>query len=227
MSNRVSRIPALSILLAALALLVSACGDDGEDETSPESAAESSETTGVECEQVEQPAPKDEELAAPKAAAPTGDSVVFDTSCGSFTVALDPELMPKTAASFEYLAAEGFYDGTSFHRVAPEFVVQGGDPRGDGTGGPGYSVDEQPPRDLAYTEGVVAMAKTAAEPPGRSGSQFFVVTAPDAGLPTDYAVAGEVTDGLEVVEAIEALGTPGADGPPSQPVVVNSATVEG
>jgi peptidyl-prolyl cis-trans isomerase B (cyclophilin B) len=71
------------------------------------------------------------------------------------------------------------------------------------------------------------MAKSATEPPGRSGSQFFVVTAPDAGLPPDYALVGEVTDGLEVVQAIEGLGTPGSDGPPSQTVVVNSATVEG
>jgi cyclophilin family peptidyl-prolyl cis-trans isomerase len=112
-------------------------------------------------------------------------------------------------------------------------VIQGGDPLGSdpnlaGSGGPGYSVDEKPPGDLAYTEGIVAMAKTEVEPPGRSGSQFYVVTAPDAGLPPDYALVGEVTEGMDVVQAIEELGSPGADGPPSMPVVVNSATpVEG
>ena len=96
-----------------------------------------------------------------------------------------------------------------------------------GTGGPGYSVDEKPPSDLSYTKGIVAMAKSEAEPPGRSGSQFYVVTGADAGLPPDYALVGQVTDGMDVVEAIDALGTPGADGPPSMPVVINSATTEG
>ncbi|TFG71806.1 MAG: peptidylprolyl isomerase, partial [Solirubrobacterales bacterium] len=121
------------------------------------------------------------------------------------------------------------FDNTQFHRVAPGFVVQGGDPSGDGSGGPGYSVTERPPNDLSYTRGLVAMAKTGAEPPGTSGSQFFIVTSEaDAGLPPDFALVGEVTEGLDTVVAIEALGAgPGSDGPPSQPVVVNSTMVEG
>ena len=176
-------------------------------------------------------AEEDVKLAPPKADAPTAAGVVFDTSCGSFTVSFD-DRAPKTAASFQYLAEQGFFDDTIFHRVVPGFVIQGGDPLGSdpklaGTGGPGYSVDEKPPSDLSYTKGIVAMAKSEAEPPGRSGSQFYVVTGADAGLPPDYALVGQVTDGMDVVEAIDALGTPGADGPPSMPVVINSATTEG
>jgi peptidyl-prolyl cis-trans isomerase B (cyclophilin B) len=111
-------------------------------------------------------------------------------------------------------------------------VIQGGDPLGSdpvkaGTGGPGYHVDEKPPADLSYTKGIVAMAKSQVEPPGRSGSQFYVVTGADAGLPPDYALAGKVTEGMDTVEAIDALGTPGADGPPTQTVVIESATPEG
>ena len=90
-------------------------------------------------------------------------------------------------------------------------MIQGGDPLGTGTGGPGYSVDEKPPANLAYTKGVVAMAKSSAEPPGRSGSQFFVVLAPDAGLPPEYALVGKVDKGFDVVERIGKLGTSGAE----------------
>ena len=94
-------------------------------------------------------------------------------------------------------------------------MIQGGDPLGTGRGGPGYSVDEPPPSDAEYTRGTVAMAKTAVEPPGRSGSQFFVVTAADAGLPPDYALLGEVSSGEDVVDRIAELGDP-ASGEPAR-----------
>ena len=210
-----------SIIAALLAALVlAACGDDDETTTSAEG--------DVTCEEVANPEPKELKLKAPGSKAPTASAVVFDTSCGSFTVTLDAKAMPKTAASFQYLAEEGAYDGTPFHRVAPEFVIQGGDPRGDGTGDAGYTVTEPVPTDTAYTKGIVAMAKSGVEPPGTSGSQFFVVTAPaDAGLPPDYAVVGEVTEGFETVEAIEALAQPDVpDGPPTMTVITESTTVE-
>jgi cyclophilin family peptidyl-prolyl cis-trans isomerase len=120
-------------------------------------------------------------------------------------------------------------DGTPFHRIVPGFVIQAGDPAGTGSGpGPGYSVDEPPADNAEYTQGIVAMAKTEAEPPGRSGSQFFVVTGADAGLPPDYAVAGEVTEGFDVVETIESYGDPasGGTGTPLDVVVINSVTIE-
>ncbi len=137
---------------------------------------------------------------------------MVETSCGTFEIALDTTRAPKTTNSFAYLAEEGFYDDLTFHRVVPEFVIQGGDPLGNGAGGPGYSVDEKPPANLSYTRGVVAMAKTAAEPPGRSGSQFYVVTAADAGLPPEYALVGKVDKGYDVVTRIEKLGTPEGGG---------------
>jgi cyclophilin family peptidyl-prolyl cis-trans isomerase len=153
---------------------------------------------------------------------------VVDTSCGSFEIELDTRASPKTTASFANLVEEGVYDGTAFHRIVPDFVIQGGDPRGDGTGDPGYFVDEPPPDNVAYTRATVAMAKTAVEPPGRSGSQFFVVVVADAGLPADFALLGEVSSGLDVVERIARLGDPasGQSGTPLAPVVIDSITLE-
>jgi cyclophilin family peptidyl-prolyl cis-trans isomerase len=103
-------------------------------------------------------------------------------------------------------------------------VIQGGDPEGTGSGGPGYSVVEKPPANLAYTKGVVAMAKTSAEPPGTSGSQFYVVTGADAGLPPEYALVGKVSEGLDVVTRIGEQGQP--DEKPKQPIVIESMTIE-
>jgi cyclophilin family peptidyl-prolyl cis-trans isomerase len=152
--------------------------------------------------------------------------VTFETSEGSFTVDLDTERAPITANDMAYLAQEGFYDGTTFHRVVPGFVIQGGDPNGDGTGGPGFSVEEAPPSDLAYTKGIVAMAKGGAEPAGTSGSQFFVVVGDDVGLPPEYALAGKVSKGMATVEKIAALGQEGADGPPTREVTIKQATLK-
>ena len=92
------------------------------------------------------------------------------------------------------------------------------------SGGPGYSVDEKPPANLAYTKGTVAMAKSSADPPGRSGSQFYVVTAADAGLPPEYALVGKVDKGYDVVTKIEKLGTP--EETPKQTVLIEKMTIE-
>jgi cyclophilin family peptidyl-prolyl cis-trans isomerase len=152
-----------------------------------------------------------------------------DTSCGSFEIALDAHDSPKTVSSFVHLAREGLYDDTTFHKIVPGFVIQGGDPLGTGRGGPGYSVDEPPPRDLEYTRGTVAMAKAAIEPPGRSGSQFFVVTAADAGLSPQYALLGELSSGEHVVDRISKLGDPasGQEGTPRATVVIRKITISG
>lgn len=212
------RAPILLPIAAAIAL--AGCG--GDDETTSTAASDAAE-----CTEVEAPEPKRVKLERPDLEPPpAGTEAVFETNCGSFTIALDTEDAPRTSASFAHLVEEGVYDDTAIHRVAPGFVIQGGDPAGDGTGGPGYFVDEPPPPGTAYTKGVVAMAKTAAEPPGRSGSQFYVVTGADAGLPTDYALVGEISDGEDTVAAIEDLGVSGSDGPPSQPVVISKATLE-
>jgi peptidyl-prolyl cis-trans isomerase B (cyclophilin B) len=107
----------------------------------------------------------------------------------------------------------------------PGIVIQGGDPTGTGTGGPGYSTVDPPPRGTKYTKGVVAMAKTQNEPPGTAGSQFYVVTGADAGLPPDYAVIGKVTQGLSTVDRIGRLGDQSEQ--PTQPVVVYAITARG
>ncbi|HEX3041459.1 MAG TPA: peptidylprolyl isomerase [Solirubrobacterales bacterium] len=192
--------------------------DSGSDSTQAGSSGS--------CAEVEAPAPKTVSFKAPKQVLKPGEeaTAVVKTSCGTFEIALDTTRAPKTANSFAFLAEEGFYDDLTFHRVAPGFVIQGGDPEGTGSGGPGYSVDEKPPPNLAYTKGIVAMAKTSAEPPGRSGSQFYVVTAPDAGLPPEYALVGKVTEGYDVVEKIDALGTP--EEKPKQTVLIEEMTID-
>jgi cyclophilin family peptidyl-prolyl cis-trans isomerase len=212
----------LLVLLAALAAVafVAGCGGGGGESTTTSTGASLSE-----CTSVEPPDPRDPgEHKAPSAKldAEKTYTLTFETTCGSFTVTLDPTLAPKTTASLVALARDGFYDDTLVHRVVPGFVIQGGDPTQSGSGGPGYTTVDVPPSDVAYTKGVVAMAKAPAEPPGTAGSQFFVVTGADAGLPPEYAIVGNVTDGMDTVERIDALGV--ADGPPSEPVVVTSVT---
>jgi peptidyl-prolyl cis-trans isomerase B (cyclophilin B) len=150
--------------------------------------------------------------------------LVFATSHGEFTVRLDPDSAPWSTASLVQLARDGFFDGTSFHRIVPGFVIQGGDPTGTGSGGPGYTTVDRPPAGTRYTKGVVAMAKTAAQAAGTSGSQFFVVTAEDAGLAPDYAVVGSVTEGLDVVERIGELGDRSTE-EPLEPVEIRGVEV--
>lgn len=177
----------------------------------------------VEAEQVEKP-----RFSKPTLALDPGKqhTLVFETSCGEITIALDVKRAPKTASSVAFLAGKGFFDGLPFHRVVPGFVVQGGDPAGNGTGGPGYTVVEPPPKDLQYEPGVVAMAKTQMEPPGASGSQFFIVSGPNAaGLPAEYALVGVVASGMDVVKEIERFAAPSQTAPPKT-VLIERARVE-
>lgn len=179
------------------------------------------------CKEVEAPAPRQVSLKAPKQTVKAGEKLtaVVETSCGTFDIALDTKQAPKTTNSFAYLAEKGFYNGLDFHRIVPEFVIQGGDPQGNGTGGPGYQVVEKPPASLKYTKGTVAMAKGGTDPAGASGSQFFVVTGPGGeSLPPEYALVGTVSSGMNVVERIGALGTP--EEKPKQTVLIEKMTIE-
>jgi peptidyl-prolyl cis-trans isomerase B (cyclophilin B) len=214
-------------LILCLGMLVAACGED--DDSSGEAAATpaATEAAPAGCEAAEEPSPKGEgDLSKPKGRLDPSKTYVatVSTNCGDFEITLDAGRAPKTGASFKALADDGFYDGTTFHRIVPGFVVQGGDPKGDGTGGPGYSVVEAPPQDLVYKKGVVAMAKSGAEAAGTSGSQFFVVTAEDAQLPPDYALLGKVTAGQEVVDKIGVAETDAME-KPVDPVVISSVKV--
>jgi len=203
------------------AVLISNGGGDSDDGTSA-----ATETSAGGCETVEAPKPKTVSFKAPDQVLEQGEeaTAVVKTNCGTFEIALDTERAPKTANSFAFLAEEGFYDDLVFHRIVPGFVIQGGDPEGSGLGGPGYTVDEKPPPNLAYTKGVVAMAKSSADPPGRSGSQFYVVTGADAGLPPEYALVGKVTEGFDAVARIEKLGD--AEEKPKQTVIIEEMTIE-
>jgi cyclophilin family peptidyl-prolyl cis-trans isomerase len=179
------------------------------------------------CTEVEQPEPREEELPKPKMTTKKGEKVTatVETNCGTFEIALATSEAPTIANSFAYLAEEGFYNELTFHRIVPEFVIQGGDPLGTGAGGPGYEVVEAPPANLKYTKGTVAMAKTSTAPSGSAGSQFYIVTGPQGEtLPPEYALAGHVTSGLSVVEEIGELG--GAEEKPTQPVVIEKMTIE-
>lgn len=209
---------ALIAVVAVAAILIGRSGD-GDD-----SATAAASSSG--CKQVAAPKPKSVSYGAPKQTVTKGETLtaVVETSCGSFEIELDSQRAPKTVNSFVFLSEKGFYDGLAFHRIIPGFVVQGGDPLGSGSGGPGYNVDEEPPSNLAYTKGVVAMAKSPAEPPGRSGSQFFVVLSADAGLPPEYALVGKVSKGFDVVARIGKVGTP--QGTPKQTVLIEEISIE-
>jgi peptidyl-prolyl cis-trans isomerase B (cyclophilin B) len=219
------------VLLFACCALLAASGCGGDDEVPTGGPAPAPEDTGGEqgtgCEQAGAPAPKDAKLKKPKEKLDPAKTYVATvrTNCGDFEITLDAERAPKTGGSFKHLVDEGFYDGLGFHRIVPGFVVQGGDPQGDGSGGPGYKVVEAPPKDLQYTKGVVAMAKTQIEEAGTSGSQFFVVTGEDAQLPPDYALLGKVTAGQEVVDLI-GVAPVQPDEQPVDPIVIRSITID-
>ncbi|HEU4657063.1 MAG TPA: peptidylprolyl isomerase [Capillimicrobium sp.] len=225
----------LALALGLLALLAAGCGDDRDATgtaattgTAPPSTVESSAAGDGEagCRAAEQPAPKDLDLGRPTEALDprTTYVVTLTTSCGDIEIRLDQDAQPRTAASFAHLVRERAYDDTTFHRIVPGFVIQGGDPRGDGTGGPGYSVVEAPPGGVRYRRGVVAMAKTQIERPGTSGSQFFIVLDDAAQFEPLYAVAGRVVSGMDVVDRIAAIPTDQFSAPQT-PVVIESATL--
>ena len=209
---------ALNLSAAAL----SACGGGGSSSTS--SALPSG------CQRVPAPKPKQVQLRPPSARIPSNARLTarVETSCGTFSIALDPAVSPRTVSSFVHLARKGVYDDTSVQRIVPAFVIQAGDPTETGRGGPGYSVTEPPPPSTQYRKGAVAMSKTSVEPPGRSGSQFFVVTATDAGLPPHYAVLGKVVSGWDTIRRISSLGDPasGQVGTPRATVIIRRVTVK-
>jgi peptidyl-prolyl cis-trans isomerase B (cyclophilin B) len=223
---------------AALVLAIAGCGggknkDDhktggGAPVAAPQGQSQQQQASG--CKQVPAPTPRADGGAKKPTQkldkAKTYD-LTFNTNCGSFVVQLDQKTAPKTSASLVSLVEQKFFDGLTFHRIVPDFVIQGGDPTGQGNGGPGYSTVDKPPANAKYTKGVVAMAKTEQEPPGTSGSQFYVVTGADAGLPPDYAIVGKVVKGQDVVDLIGTMGDPnsGGNGTPLQPIVMSTVTV--
>ncbi len=143
------------------------------------------------------------------------------TNKGTMRIALDPVAAPRTVNSFVFLARYHYFDGVVFHRIIPGFVLQGGDPTGTGTGGPGYRFADELPPPGRYEIGSLAMANAG---PDTNGSQFFVISGPDGvRLPPSYSLFGKVVSGLDVVTAIDALGT--RSGKPKEQVVMESVTI--
>ncbi len=150
----------------------------------------------------------------------------LDTSMGKIVIEFYSSDAPKTVANFEKLAEQGFYNGLTFHRVIPGFMIQGGDPNGNGTGGPGYKFADElnPVTDsykAGYKKGVVAMANSG---PDTNGSQFFIMTA-DYPLPNKYTIFGRVISGQDVVDAIANVKRDSND-KPLTPVVIKGVTIQ-
>jgi cyclophilin family peptidyl-prolyl cis-trans isomerase len=143
------------------------------------------------------------------------------TSKGAITIALDPIGAPATTNNFVFLARWHYFDGIAFHRVIPGFVLQGGDPTGSGTGGPGYRFADELPKPGRYELGSLAMANAG---PDTNGSQFFIISGPQGvALPPKYSLFGKVVSGLDVVAAIDAIGT--SSGKPAERVVIETVTI--
>jgi cyclophilin family peptidyl-prolyl cis-trans isomerase len=143
-------------------------------------------------------------------------AATLHTNHGAIEVELFDDDAPKTVENFRKLAGEGFFDGVIFHRVIPDFMIQGGDPTGTGMGGPGYTFEDEP-NDHSVVRGVLAMANAG---PNTNGSQFFIVTAEATPwLDGKHTVFGQVTDGMDVVDTISQLETDAND-KPREPVVI-------
>ena len=149
-------------------------------------------------------------------------TVTFETTLGTFTAEMFEDVAPKTAGNFLKLAREGYYDGIIFHRVIEGFMIQGGDPTGTGTGGPGYTIPDEFAPGLAHTHsGMFSMANSG---PGTGGSQFFITLAAASWLDGKHASFGKVTAGMDVIAASGTTQTGGGDRP-VEDVVMDKLTV--
>jgi peptidyl-prolyl cis-trans isomerase B (cyclophilin B) len=219
------------VLVPALGVLgLAGCGGSSPPTATTSSTAATTTTTAAAgasgCTTVPRPKMGARSESAPTALLPASAhySITFDTNCGDFTIVITQASAPHAAASFVALTQKGYFNDTIFDRIVPGFVIQGGDPTGTQTGGPGYTTVDNPASDSQYTEGVVAMAKTEDQVPGTAGSQFVIVTEAVAAEPPLYAIVGHVTSGLEVVEAIGKLGSDQTQ-LPTRVVEIEKATV--
>ncbi|MDQ8733769.1 peptidylprolyl isomerase [Paenibacillus sp. LHD-38] len=148
----------------------------------------------------------------------------FQTTKGEFSVKLFADEAPVTVNNFVFLAREGFYEGLTFHNMIEDFMIQTGDPKGNGTGTPGYSIPDELSTEMKYEEGIVAMAN--ASKPNSGGSQFFICTGPDAenlNREPNYSIFGKVESGMDIVQAI--AKTPMKNNLPSEKIIINSIEI--
>ena len=152
-------------------------------------------------------------------------TATIDTSKGTMTAELFASEVPVTVNNFVFLARDGFYTNGGFHRVIKNFMVQGGCPKGDGTGGPGYRFNDEKVTHK-YTKGTLAMANSG---PNTNGSQFFIVHGGDVGLPPNYTIFGMLTDGLDVLDTLAnspvGSGGGGENSRPTEPLAINSVEI--
>ena len=149
-------------------------------------------------------------------------TATMETSMGTLVIALDPIAAPITVNNFVFLAAQHYYDGVIFHRIIQGFVCQGGDPDGNGRGGPGYKFIDELPKAGKYQIGSLAMANAG---PNTNGSQFFLISGPSGvGLPPAYSLFGQVVKGLDIVEMMQNVPT-GPGDRPKDDVVIRSVTI--
>jgi cyclophilin family peptidyl-prolyl cis-trans isomerase len=226
----------LAVVLAVLAAALFGGGDDkkttaADQSTTSSSAGETTTTTAnpalaaIQCNDTKPP----ENPNRPTFTSPPPMTIdpakkytaTIDTSCGKITIDLDAKAAPKTVNNFVFLADKKFYDGLTWHRVVKDFVIQGGDPQGTGSGGPGYQFEDELPQD-GYKLGSLAMANSG---PNTNGSQFFIVTGPEGtGLQNNYSRFGMVIGGLDVAQKLESFADPQQK--PTQPLYILSITIK-
>ncbi len=197
----------LLLILALLVPVLAACGGDDSPASSDPTCSYEEEASAA------------KEAKLPPAEPKSATELTVTTNRGDIKLTLTPEATPCTVNSFVSLAEQGYFDGTKCHRLVPEFVLQCGDPSATGTGGPGYSFDDELSGDETYPAGTLAMANAG---PDTNGSQFFIVLS-DAQLPAAYTVFGKVDDaGLALAREIEKEGN-GPDGvAPANDVIIES-----
>lgn len=200
------------ITLAAVVLLIAGCGKGGSGLTSGNGAEPSAKTMNWD-KMPEMQIDLDKSYLAK-----------FNTTKGDFTVKLFTDEAPVTVNNFVFLAREGFYEGLSFHRIIESFMIQSGDPKGDSTGTPGYSIPDELSTEMKYEEGIVAMAN--ASKPNSGGSQFFICTGPDAAnlnREPNYTIFGRVESGMDIVQAISK--TPLKNNLPTEKIVIKKIDI--
>nr|WP_054956255.1 peptidylprolyl isomerase [Paenibacillus dakarensis] len=232
--NRKNKLMLILLSMMTLILILSGCGVDEERNGSGTSNNSSNASGSTTTEKPAAEEPANEEPAAGKQVLPDPEAshpvVTIEMDSGKIIKAeLYPEVAPNTVNNFISLVNKGFYDGTVFHRVIPGFMIQGGDPKGDGSGGPGYNIageftENGIQNDLLHTRGVLSMARTGL--PDTAGSQFFIMHADAPHLDTLYAAFGKVTEGMEVVDEIAGLRTDLNDRPKDPLPTMKKVTVD-
>lgn len=200
------------IAIVAVVMLMAGCGKSGSGQTGGKSEAASAKTMSWD-KMPEMQIDLDKSYLAK-----------FQTTKGDFTVELFADVAPVTVNNFVFLAREGFYEGLSFHSIIESFMIQSGDPKGNGTGTPGYSIPDELSTEIKYEEGIVAMAN--ASKPNSGGSQFFICTGPDAAnlnREPNYTIFGKVKSGMDIVQAISK--TPLKNNQPAEKISIQAIDI--